>query len=52
MTKMSQLLPISLDGGIIVITIGSKSLITGKKFQIFNSVSKPDKTSVQAARPG
>ncbi|MCY4491112.1 MAG: DUF4147 domain-containing protein [Thaumarchaeota archaeon] len=42
---------IPLDGGIIVIPKGSKSLITGKKFQIFNSGHpKPDKTSVKAAR--
>jgi len=42
---------ISLKSGIIVIPKGSKSIIKGKKFQIFNSRHpKPDQTSVKAAK--
>ena len=42
---------IPIKSGIIVIPKGSKSLIKGKKFQIFNSRHpKPDQTSVKAAK--
>jgi hydroxypyruvate reductase len=42
---------IPIKSGIIVIPKGSKSIIKGKKFQIFNSRHpKPDKTSVKAAK--
>lgn len=42
---------IPVQGGIIVIPKGSKSLIKGKKFQIFNSGHPiPNRTSVQAAK--
>lgn len=42
---------IPIQGGIIVIPKGSKSTITGKKFQIFNSGHpKPDRASVRAAK--
>lgn len=42
---------IPLQGGIIVIPKGSKSTITGKKFQIFNAGHpKPDRISVRAAK--
>lgn len=42
---------IPVKAGIIVIPKGSKSLVKGKKFQIFNSKHpQPDKTSVKAAK--
>ena len=42
---------IPIKSGIIVIPKGSKSVIKGKKFQIFNSRHpKPDTTSVKAAK--
>ncbi|MBT8243382.1 MAG: DUF4147 domain-containing protein [Nitrosopumilus sp.] len=42
---------IPIKSGIIVIPKGSKSMIKGKKFQIFNSRHpKPDQTSVKAAK--
>ncbi len=42
---------IPIKSGIIVIPKGSKSIIKGKKFQIFNSRHpKPDQTSVKAAK--
>jgi glycerate 2-kinase len=42
---------IPIKSGIVVIPKGSKSIIKGKKFQIFNSRHpKPDKTSVKAAK--
>jgi len=42
---------IPIKSGIIVIPKGSKSIIKGKKFQIFNSRHpKPDHTSVKAAK--
>ena len=42
---------IPIKSGIIVIPKGSKSVIKGKKFQIFNSRHpKPDSTSVKAAK--
>ena len=42
---------IPVKAGIIVIPKGSKSLVRGKKFQIFNSKHpQPDKTSVKAAK--
>ncbi len=42
---------VSIKSGIIVIPKGSKSIIKGKKFQIFNSRHpKPDQTSVKAAK--
>jgi len=42
---------IPIKSGIIVIPKGSKSVIKGKKFQIFNSRHpKPDMTSVKAAK--
>ncbi len=42
---------IPIKSGIIVIPKGSKSVIKGKKFQIFNSRHpKPDATSVKAAK--
>ncbi|KAF6244170.1 DUF4147 domain-containing protein [Nitrosopumilus sp. b2] len=42
---------IPIKSGIIVIPKGSKSIIKGKKFQIFNSRHpEPDKTSVKAAK--
>ena len=42
---------ISIKSGIVVIPKGSKSIIKGKKFQIFNSRHpKPDQTSVKAAK--
>ena len=42
---------IPVKSGIIVIPKGSKSLIKGKKFQIFNSRHpEPDQTSVKAAK--
>ena len=42
---------IPVKAGIIVIPKGSKSKITGKKFQIFNSGHpKPDQTSIKAAK--
>ncbi len=42
---------IPIKSGIIVIPKGSKSIIKGKKFQIFNSKHpRPDKTSVKAAK--
>jgi len=42
---------IPIKSGIIVIPKGSKSIIKGKKFQIFNSRHpKPDSTSVKAAK--
>ena len=42
---------IPIKSGIIVIPKGSKSVIKGKKFQIFNSKHpKPDTTSVKAAK--
>ena len=42
---------IPIKSGIIVIPKGSKSIIKGKKFQIFNSKHpKPDQTSVKAAK--
>ena len=42
---------IPVQGGIIVIPKGSKSSISGRKFQIFNSGHpKPDRTSVKAAK--
>lgn len=42
---------IPVKSGIIVIPKGSKSIIKGKKFRIFNSRHpKPDKTSVKAAK--
>ncbi len=42
---------VQIKSGIIVIPKGSKSIIKGKKFQIFNSRHpKPDKTSVKAAK--
>lgn len=42
---------IPIKNGIIVIPKGSKSIIKGKKFQIFNSRHpKPDQTSVKAAK--
>ena len=42
---------IPVRSGIIVIPKGSRSVIRGKKFQIFNSAHpKPDQTSVRAAR--
>ena len=42
---------IPVKSGIIVIPKGSKSIIKGKKFQIFNSRHpKPDQTSVKAAK--
>ena len=41
---------IPIKNGIIVIPKGSKSIIKGKKFQIFNSRHpKPDQTSVKAS---
>lgn len=42
---------VPIKSGIIVIPKGSKSVIKGKKFQIFNSRHpKPDQTSVKAAK--
>lgn len=42
---------IPVQGGIIVIPRGSKSVVRGKKFQIFNSGHpRPDRTSVKAAK--
>lgn len=42
---------IPVKSGIIVIPKGSKSIIKGKKFQIFNSRHpEPDQTSVKAAK--
>ena len=42
---------IPIKSGIVVIPKGSKSIIKGKKFQIFNSRHpKPDQTSVKAAK--
>ena len=42
---------IPIKSGVIVIPKGSRSLIKGKKFQIFNSGHpKPDQTSVKAAK--
>jgi len=42
---------IPIKSGIVVIPKGSKSVIKGKKFQIFNSRHpKPDQTSVKAAK--
>ena len=42
---------VPIKSGIIVIPKGSKSIIKGKKFQIFNSRHpKPDTTSVKAAK--
>ena len=42
---------VSIKSGIVVIPKGSKSVIKGKKFQIFNSRHpKPDQTSVKAAK--
>ena len=42
---------VPIKSGIIVIPKGSKSIIKGKKFQVFNSRHpKPDKTSVKAAK--
>jgi len=42
---------VHIKSGIIVIPKGSKSIIKGKKFQIFNSRHpKPDQTSVKAAK--
>lgn len=42
---------IHVQSGIIVIPKGSKSVIKGRKFQIFNSGHpKPDRTSIRAAR--
>jgi hydroxypyruvate reductase len=42
---------VPIKSGIVVIPKGSKSIIKGKKFQIFNSRHpKPDKTSVKAAK--
>lgn len=42
---------IPIKSGIIVIPKGSKSIIKGKKFQIFNARHpKPDQTSVKAAK--
>jgi len=42
---------IPIKSGIIVIPKGSRSIIKGKKFQIFNSGHpKPDQTSVKAAK--
>ncbi|QLH07144.1 glycerate kinase type-2 family protein [Nitrosopumilus ureiphilus] len=42
---------VPIKNGIVVIPKGSKSLIKGKKFQIFNSRHpQPDKTSVKAAK--
>ena len=42
---------VPIKSGIIVIPKGSKSIIKGKKFQIFNSRHpKPDQTSVKAAK--
>ena len=42
---------VPIKSGIIVIPKGSKSIIKGKKFQIFNSRHpNPDKTSVKAAK--
>ena len=42
---------VPIKNGIIVIPKGSKSIIKGKKFQIFNSRHpKPDQTSVKAAK--
>ena len=42
---------VPIKSGIIVIPKGTKSIIKGKKFQIFNSRHpKPDKTSVKAAK--
>ena len=42
---------VPIKSGIIVIPKGSKSVIKGKKFRIFNSRHpKPDKTSVKAAK--
>jgi hydroxypyruvate reductase len=42
---------VPIKSGIVVIPKGSKSIIKGKKFQIFNSRHpKPDQTSVKAAK--
>lgn len=42
---------VHIKSGIVVIPKGSKSVIKGKKFQIFNSRHpKPDQTSVKAAK--
>ncbi len=42
---------IPIKNGIVVIPKGSKSIIKGKKFQIFNSRHpKPDQTSIKAAK--
>lgn len=42
---------VPVQSGIIVMPRGSKSVIVGKKFQIFNSGHpRPDKTSVKAAK--
>ncbi|RNJ78833.1 MAG: DUF4147 domain-containing protein [Nitrosopumilus sp. B06] len=42
---------IPVKGGIIVIPKGSRSMVLGKKFQIFNSGHpRPDRTSVKAAK--
>ena len=42
---------IPIKSGIVVIPKGSKSIIKGKKFQIFNSRHpKPDQTSVKATK--
>ena len=42
---------IPVKGGIIVIPKGSRSVVLGKKFQIFNSGHpRPDRTSVKAAK--
>lgn len=42
---------IPIKAGVVIIPKGSKSMIKGKKFQIFNSGHpKPDQTSVKAAK--
>lgn len=42
---------VPIKSGIVVIPKGSKSIIKGKKFQIFNSRHpKPDQTSIKAAK--